>query len=131
MTRLLLRRLLNRGHKFESLEPIFKASVASIEQKEAEHFNTETTSPSSTSNRLFMHIPYHPKDISRKHIRDVYDGTCKKALQCIHNDETDGKLKIDNFTIAYSRPSNLRDLLCPSKLVETEEHNVAKYAKGK
>ena len=128
MTRLLLRRLLNRGHKYETLEPVFQSAVKNIELKANSHFKP-TPPPLLQSKPLFLHLPYHPKDISRKRLRDIYDATCQSSLSCIHNDETDGDLKIDRLTIAYSRPKNLRDLLFPTKLVETEDINVAKFAK--
>ena len=128
MTRLLLRRLLNRGHKYETLEPVFQSAVKNIEVKANSHFRP-TPPPLLQSSPLFLHLPYHPKDISRKRLRDIYDATCQSSLSCIHNDETDGDLKIDRLTIAYSRPKHLRDLLCPTKLVETEDINVAKFAK--
>ena len=128
MTRLLLRRLLNRGHKYETLEPVFQSAVKCIETMANSHFKPTPSPLLPSKNPLFLHLPYHPKDISRKRLRDIYDGTCQSTLSCIHNDETDGDLKIDRLTIAYSRPKNLRDLLCPSTLVETDKYNVAKFA---
>ena len=88
--------------------------------------NKKSTS-TSHQNRLFFHLPYHPRDISCQKIRNIYDDTCQPTLQCLHNDETDGTMHINKFIIAYSRPSNLRDILCPSTLVETDDIKVSKY----
>ena len=129
MTRLLLRRLLNRGHKYETLEPVFHSAVEHIEIMANTHFKPTPSPTLPSNNPLFLHLPYHPKDISRKRLRDIYDATCQSTLSCIHNDETDSDMKIDRLTIAYSRPKNLRDLLCPSTLVETDKYNVAKYTR--
>ena len=43
------------------------------------------------------------------------------------NDYSGKSMKINRLTVAYSRPKNLRDLLCPSKLAETDDVHVAKY----
>ena len=81
--------------------------------------------------RLFFHIQYHPRDVSRQQIRDWYENTCEtpneigeslKSLT-VKNGEI---LKIDRLTIAYHRSKNLRDYLCPTKLRECTSSNVQK-----
>lgn len=128
MTKLLLQRLLRRGHKLPTLETIFQNAISKIEHDANNPFSNVQTTPQTQphTDRLFFHLPYHPRDISRQKIRNIYEDECAPTLQCLHNDETDGNMRITNFTIAYSRPTNLRDILCPSTLVETDEINVSK-----
>ena len=95
-----------------------------------DHSSTTTdTSPNDVN--LFFHIPFHSRDISRRKIRDIYELTCEKEndlnFKCMLNDFSGKYMKINRLTVAYSRPKNLRDLLCPSKLVETDDVFVAKY----
>ena len=108
-------RLLSRGHKHETLIPIFNSALLRLclppnEQKE------------KPTNDLFFKIQYHPKSISRKTIQKLFHETCSSPnlfqQQDDDNDQTDKKdiLHNKNLTIAYSRDKNLRDLLIPSNL---------------
>ena len=49
--------------------------------KRIEGSSTRETKLESTkknrNNRLFFHIPFHPKDVSRQQIRNIYEGTCE------------------------------------------------------
>ena len=81
---------------------------------------------------LFFHIPFHTKDISRQKIRDIYEKTCEGEPQGCNfkqmpNEDCGNCMKISQLTIAYSRPKNIRDYLCPSKLIETDNVFVSKY----
>ena len=88
------------------------------------NFN-EDPSPTNHKGQLFFHIPYHPRDISRKSIREAYESSFHNNivdLRNFKNDETEATLRISQFTVAYSRPRNLRDLLCPSSYPVIEEN---------
>lgn len=77
--------------------------------------------PTDNSNRFF-HLTYHPKDISRKRIQQLYNLHCNqpdeknKSFKLGYKNQHYNIMQIDKLTIAYSRPKNLRDHLCPSKL---------------
>ena len=84
---LLLHRLLKRGYEFEALEPIFKTSIVSIEQKANKYFKkispdsiTTTTANHTSDKQLFLYLPYHPKDISRKRLCNISDAFYKPTL---------------------------------------------------
>ena len=77
-------------------------------------------------NRLFFHIEYHNRDISRKTIHKIYHSSFEQNSPttcdiCIYN-KTPTKLpmNITQLTIAYSRNKNHFDTLCSSTL---HEHN--------
>ena len=89
--------------------------------------NTTTNYTNTIKRRLpLLDLLYRPQDISHQTIQNIYKDKCTPALQCLHNDVTDGYMLITNCIIAYSLPTNLCDILCPSNLVETEEINISK-----
>ena len=69
---------------------------------------TNTTAEDEEENRLFIHLQYHPDDISRQRVRTIYDTTC--------GDLFSRELGIGRPTIAYSRPPNIGDKITQAKL---------------
>ena len=82
-------------------------------------------------NRLFFHIPYHPRYISRQDLRDIYETTCENTSQTNFlnavNIKSRNLMQINQLTVAYHRPKNLRDVICPSALTESDTCYVSKY----
>ena len=68
---LLFHRLLARGHVLEDLKVLFSEAIDKIEaindpmSSYLRHLDN-TSSESNPESRIFFHIPYHPRDISRK-----------------------------------------------------------------
>ena len=136
MISLLYNRLLARGHISEDIYPIFMEATQKIEDRYDpmvdSQKNTDKSDPSCSDEVLFFHIPYHTRDISRQKIRDIYEKTCEGEPQGCNfkhmpNEDSGNCMKISQLTIAYSRPKNIRDYLCPSKLIETDNVFVSKY----
>ena len=136
MVSLLYKRLIARGHISENIRPIFMEATETIENRYDplvdREISTDKSEPPCSDEVLFFHIPFHTRDISRQKIRDIYEKTCEGEPQGfnfkhIPNEDTDEIMKISQLTIAYSRPKNLRDLLCPSKMIETKKVFVSKY----
>ena len=131
--RLLYDRLIARGHKKETLYSIFLCAAESLEKKLSTRktvlSNNKKSETKSTNNRLFFHLPFHPKDVSRQQIRNIYKNTCKtpdkngNSFKLFKTDRG-SRFVVNRMTIAYHRPKNLRDLLSPSKLKETSTLNV-------
>ena len=164
ISKLLFKRLRDRGYKQEDLEELFQDAIQKLivnEQPKRKETPTPTIinkksqslkeiatrkSPKPQTKekkeRAFFHLPYHPKDISRKTIRKTYSTTCENEstdFRRLRNDKTKKNMKIEQLTIAYHRPKNLRDKLCSSKLREygditvesvIEERNKAKNAEA-
>ena len=133
MTTLLFQRLINRGHLHNNLVELFTSAIESIESNANDPFVNPPPTTSS-ENRLFLHTPYHPRDISRKQFRNIYESTCESSdsncnFKFLLNSKTQDHMTIDKLTVAYSRPKNLRDLLVPSTLQETDDINVSKFVK--
>ena len=136
MVRHIFKRLLNRGHKVEDLRDFFLNTVHKIEDRNNHTVNTTRKRPnndSSLGNSIYFHILFHPRDISRKKIRDIYERVCESQpihlgnFKHMYNDESERVMKIDKLTVAYHRPKNIRDLLCPSALTESDSCQVARY----
>ena len=68
-----------------------------------------------------MHIECGRNDLPRKVVRSIFDLTCKEMCK---------KIGIDNFTIAYSRPKNIKDLVTKSKLHMAPGKEASKYYMG-
>ena len=134
MTYLLFTRLIARGHQPTDIRPLFLEATEWLENRydpKVDQSNS-TILDSSSNDVLFFHIPFHSRDISRRKIRDMYERTCEAGpigldFKCMPNDMNGNNMRISRLTVAYSRPKNLRDLLCPSKLVETDKVYVSQY----
>jgi hypothetical protein len=103
-------RLLARGHQLNQLIPILQTAAAKIDNKNTITKSNSTTHSDST---LFIHWQYHPSDISKSTLRSIYN----KTLQ--------GHDNFNDMRIALSRPRNLRDILCNSKLHDIPHRNVS------
>ncbi|KAL7529891.1 hypothetical protein ACHAWF_003149 [Thalassiosira exigua] len=53
-----------------------------------------TPEPISNKNRLFIHLEYHPNDIPRKKVCELYQLHCEQTFK--------NKLGVEQTTIAYS-----------------------------
>ena len=105
-SRLLYERLLAREHKPDKLKIIFTKEAERLESKSK--CNWKQGEINQDKNRIFLHWPFHPKDVSRQQIRDSYGNTCEvpnsngdSFKRIITN--RDEIFKISNITVAYSR----------------------------
>ncbi len=114
--------LKNRGYTDEVLLPIFTEAAKCIDDKamrlRENSGSTPTPTQSSGNDRLFLHWTYHPRDISRKAIRQAFDETLAPAV-------TPPPLGVKQFTLAYSNPRNLRRCLTKTQLDEPQGHRVS------
>ena len=108
-------RLLARGYSKDILKPIFIKYYIKQQQK------IETNNDKSlTSNTLFLHLLYHPKDPSSQQIQEMYrhhlaqpkNETPSESL-C---NQRGCKFNTKRLIIAYHRHPNLGNLLSPRKL---------------
>jgi hypothetical protein len=110
---LLYRRLIDRGWEREAIRSLILEACRTIQRK-AQPPAALPAQPSSNSlddenkNRLFIHLKYHPDDIPRQRVQQLYQEHCGEVLL--------RELGIRKPTIAYSRPKNLSDLITKAKL---------------
>ena len=129
----LYRRLLHRGHTRTNLNIMFTEAANTINNKfnhnqtpqiqiNPHKNNTKTTT--TNNNNVFIHLPFHPRDISRKQIRINFQQTMETAshstcdIRSYNNTPTNAPMSITQLTIAYSKGPNLFDILCSSTLKE-------------
>lgn len=109
---LLYSRLLERGWSREVLRPLFLAATTAVEKKRPTELPTTTPTANSTKDAklLFIHLQYHPDDISRQRIQQLYQEHCGEIFE--------HELEIERPTIAYSRAPNIADYVTQAKLHE-------------
>ena len=73
-----------------------------------------------TDNHLFIHWEYHPRDIGRKDIRQIFDETLVQVL-------TEAGLPASQLTIAYSTPESLGQCLTKTQMEEPDDDRVSSY----
>ena len=138
-------RLLDRGHNPQKLYELFLLAAQKLDttlsRNANPHFTEDTlqhTSPPTPDEpdkhqkTLFLRWLYHPNDINRKQLRDIYKTTCETAspdnphgFRHLLNDHG-FPMTIEQLTIAYHRDKNLRDLLIPSRLRQQNQYTVSR-----
>jgi hypothetical protein len=116
--------LLNRGYTTEVLNETFQEAAATIDNKSQKMaaMGEQLWDPSTvpTPSRLFIHWDYHPRDIGRQAIRQIFERTLAPAL-------SDSGLTVDQLTIAYSVPKSLGQCLTKTQLDEAPSDKVSSY----
>ena len=116
--------LLNRGYRRDKLTPIFLEAAASLDRKvsrDTAHGDDLWETPTATpDDRLFIHWEYHPRDIGRKDIRQIFDETLAQVL-------TESGLPTRQLTIAYSTPESLSQCLTKTQMEEPADDRVSSY----
>ena len=92
------------------------------------HSKLKSTGPTPTrapkleltiKERLFLHMECHSTDIPKRRVRSLYDAYCKAVFE--------STLAVKQFTIAYSHPKNLQDILTQAKLHQAPGKEASKY----
>ena len=102
----LYRHLLNRGWETTYIRQLIMDATTKIEERGSR----PRTPPTSKSDEesLYIHLEYHPDNISRQKLRQLYDQHCGELFL--------KELGIERPTIAYSRPKNVGDYVTQAKL---------------
>jgi hypothetical protein len=125
MATLLARRLIARGYILAQLMPLFieaEARLANLQRtgprnpdvQNAGH--SDATATETKTQPLFFHLQFHPRGIQRAQIRAAYNETLAPLL------EQDRRL-----IVAVSRPRNLRDRVCSTRLPDITDNNPSDY----
>jgi len=75
----------------------------------------------SPRDRIFFHAEYGRNDLSRRAIRSIFDDTCREMCESIG---------ITQFTVAFSRPKNIKDYVTKTKLHMAPGKEASKYYTG-
>jgi hypothetical protein len=101
-----IQQLVNHGHQLYNIIKIIYSGATSIDNAAAGTHNRSITSNEHfvNDNALYIHWRYHPHDISRRTISNVYNHTLN------------GNDGFSQMRIAMSRQKNHREILCQSQL---------------
>ena len=101
---LLFIRMRARGHDPPFLKKCILDAVDKLDINEPQ----QQEEASDRKDRLFLHLQYHPRGISRRMLRDAFAATCDNFIG------TEAEVK--QITVAFSRPPNLKDRLTSARL---------------
>ena len=110
LTRLLFRRLLNRGWDASYLTPVFLAACRHVQERAKAPPALPSCLTVVKKKNLFLHLEYHRDDVPRTEVRRLYEQHLGEAIQ--------EELGLDKPIVAYSRPTNLGDLVTQAKFHE-------------
>ena len=103
MVRLLYVRSRARGWSAQLLKEWILSAANDLELNRSK----KTKEDVDRRQRLFIHMRYHPKGISRQHIRAAFDRTC--------NNFEGTEVDLEQVTVAFSQPTNLKEELTSAK----------------
>ena len=110
------KRLCIRGYSQKSLLRLFRNGLTTYAATPTKTSPTKT-SPTDSGRRIFLHLPYHPRDPQRKCLQAIFRRTILQPkdephftnLQNLHG----GWVEVERMIVAYHRQPNLRTLLFP------------------
>ena len=105
---MLYQHLLERGWERQYTRQLILDATTNIEARGPKGSKSSSPDTDSTSDRLFFHLQYHPDDIPRRRIQELYQEHCGELFL--------RELNIERPTIAYSRPPNLGEFVTKAKL---------------
>jgi hypothetical protein len=116
--------LIARGHDSITIQELFRLSAARLDQKLTPK---PATLPGLTLDApVFLHMEYHPQQIERLTVQQLYREICLTPFHATVNTENQ-PTGIRRLTIALSRPKNFRNRLCRTKMVQPENDHVSDY----
>ncbi len=71
---------------------------------------------------LFFHMEFHPGDITQKQVRHLYSKECEDILKA--------EIGIEQFTLAYSCPKPIGNIVTKAILFEVPCREVSKFLMG-
>lgn len=107
-------RLVARGYRPETIRPILSDAVLRA--------STEPTAPIESiwfEKRIFLHLPYNPKDVPSKCLQRIFRSTLleppgEPPLPTMVSAKG-APIKTNRMIVAYHRPLNLKNLLFPRR----------------
>jgi hypothetical protein len=124
-------RLRYRGYPQTTLLPLFAAGLTNRNKPPRSKKRQSSNTPNDT---LFLHIPFHPANPPSKQLQETYHDILlhpKDAtpLPQIANNHFGINCGVRRMIIAYHRPPNLANLLCPRKFEKTPGPPVSAYTR--
>ena len=116
-------RLIARGHNHNKIKEIFLQTAKHLDNNNTNIRDTVAIRKNKQNlNTTYIKWRFHPEDISRKTIQNIYAATCEQPTNLSSTGfrdlqtESGNRMCIDKLTVAFTRDKNIRDLLIPSHL---------------
>ena len=115
-------RLVARGYTSTFLKPLFDRALASIAQTSSLPVPALAGSLKKPL-PIFLHLPFHPRDIQSSDIQSLF----RRIFDSNTLQQTAPNIlpSLRRLIIAYHRPPNLGNLLCPRRIEKTPGPNVS------
>jgi hypothetical protein len=113
-------RLRHRGYPKQVLQPLFQTGLENRTKPPRSNLD-KSTNPTDT---MFLHVPFHPANPPSSAIQELFRDVllyphAATPLPQIANQHFGTRCGLKRLIIAYHRPPNLANLLCPRKLERT------------
>jgi hypothetical protein len=123
-------RLRYRGYSKDTLLPLFVAGLAN----RAKPPRNKKRQSNSATTTLYFHVPYHPANPPSSVLQEAYrtillHPKAATPLPQIANTHLGADCGVRRMVIAYHRPPNLANLLCPRKLERTPGPPVSAFVR--
>ena len=97
------RNLKRRGWRRVKLEPMFVSAHDKLARPKTTN-NESTEEEKSNKEQVILHLEYHPNDVPKRKLREIWDECCMDLLS---KPTSKGGVGIKKTIIAYSRPKNI------------------------
>jgi hypothetical protein len=119
------RRLCLRGYTPAFLLPLFEQAIRYITTVAEPPL---APGPLARPLSIFLHLPFHPDDVNTSTIqrlfRQVFEPTDRLSTRLLRT-PSGNTFAYDRLIIAYHRPPNLSNILCPRKFAKTNGASVS------
>ncbi len=118
---LLFKRHIMQGWDPATLKNIFASALKKLTKpNQVPNRNIIGPAPSlRPQQRVFYHMEFHPNDIPRHLVRKIYSDECKSIFKA--------EISIEQFTMAYSHPKTIGNIITKGKLFEVNGREARKF----
>jgi hypothetical protein len=130
-------RLLDQGYQSSQLTPLFQQAMDNaknyLRRTALDHVRVKSTKDTVHYRRIFLHLPYHPANLSSKSIQKLWREVVatpngQTPLHCLTNQQG-YNVPTEQLTTAWHRPPNLGNLLSYRKLENCTGLKVSSFIK--
>jgi hypothetical protein len=112
-------RLLDRGHRACDLTRLFVRAARKVDTSALPTPRSRTDTLDEIHDSIFLHLQYHPQDPARKELQQIFQSTCRSALDaaCVPDGPDAGDpVNFGRMIVAYSRAPNIANLVRRNRL---------------
>ena len=122
ISRLFFKRLVSQGWDQAVLKNLFTTAFNKLNQQLENPPPPPANDQPDRVGRLFFHLTFHPNDMPRREIRQIFTETLEEVVR--------EAADIEQFTVAYSKPTTIGSRIAKAAMFEVEGREVSKYLAG-